>query len=370
MHAISEELRGKLALVEAALSRDGLDAIVFRGVDWFAWLTCGGSSAVLLGAEAGVAEVLVARGAAWVLTDDIEAARLECEEVPRGLSVAAAPWAAGASGRRSLLHERIGRGRIASDRPRLDDSELPLPAELRTARWALGRAEIDRYRALGHDAARAVGAALAAARPEWTGFELAGAAARELWAAGAHPMLTLVAGEERLPLHRHPTPFREKLGGAAMLVVCARRHGLYANLTRFVYFREPTGEERDRHAAVAEVEAAALAASRPGAPIAAVLAAIVEAYAAAGRAGAEREHHQGGPCGYLARETIATPASTEILPERGAVAWNPSLAGAKIEDTFLVGPDGPHVLTADSAWPARSVGGRDRPDVLVRTGVR
>lgn len=370
MDKISPELRSKLDLIGAARERNGLDGILLRGVDWFSWITCGGSSAVLLGAEIGIADVLVGRAGAWVLTDAIEAARLEIEEVPRGLPVVAAPWAAGTSGRRALVEERVGRGRIGSDRPRVDEGELPLPRELREARWTLGREEIDRYRALGADAARAVGATLAEARPSWTGLELAGAAARALWSVGAHPMLALVAGEERLPLHRHPTPSAEHLGGRAMLVVCARRHGLYANLTRFVYFRSPTGEERDRHAAVAEVETAALAGSRPGAPIAAVLHMIVEAYAAAGHPGAEREHHQGGPCGYLARETVATPASTEVLPERGAVAWNPSLAGAKIEDTFFVGPDGAAVLTFDSAWPVRSVHGRARPDMLVRTDVR
>jgi hypothetical protein len=49
-----------------------------------------------------------------------------------------------------------------------------------------------------------------------------------------------------------------------------------------------------------------------------------------------------------------------------ALAWNPSLPGHKIEDTILVGDDGVENLTIDPRWPTVTVGGRARPDVLVR----
>jgi Xaa-Pro aminopeptidase len=49
-----------------------------------------------------------------------------------------------------------------------------------------------------------------------------------------------------------------------------------------------------------------------------------------------------------------------------ALAWNPSLPGAKIEDTVLTTDAGIEVLTADPAWPTVTVDGRARPDVLVR----
>jgi Xaa-Pro aminopeptidase len=364
--ARATELSAKLARLRAMMAPHDLAAVVLRGVDWFAWVTCGGSSAVLLGAETGVAEVVVTPRTARVVTDEIEAARLAAEELPDGLAVSAAPWTAGAAGRQELIDAEVGRGRVASDRPRRDSDELPLPDELARLRWGLVPEEIERYRALGADAARAVSETLSAARPEWTGHELAGAASRALWARGVHPMLALVAGEGRLPRWRHPTPSAEPLGAQAMLVLCARRHGLYANLTRFITFRAPTAEERARHAAVAEVEAAALAATRPGARLDEILGEIIAAYAAAGFPGAEREHHQGGPCGYQAREALATPDVTATLPHGAAVAWNPSVTGAKIEDTFVLTPDGLVAVTHDPSWPSTRVHGRARPDLLVR----
>jgi Xaa-Pro aminopeptidase len=360
----SRELAAKLEAARAALAGSGAAALRLRGLDWFAWATCGGSAAVLLAAETGVAEVLVTASGAWVLTDEIERDRLASEELPAGLDVHARAWTQPDETER-FVREAAGGGAVASDRP--GAGERPLPAALIARRASLVPEEVVRYRAAGRAAAEAVTEVLSAARPEWTGLALAGAAAEALWARGLHPALTLAAGERRLSLHRHPTPSGEPLGGRAMLVVCARGRGLYANLTRFVAFRAPTAEERRLSADVARVEAAALDASTPGAGVAEVLEEVVRAYAAVGHAGEERRHHQGGPCGYLSRDVIARPGGRERLAADGAVAWNPSLPGAKIEDTMLVLADGAlEALTEDPRWPARAVAGRRRPDVLER----
>lgn len=353
----------KLATVRSALAANGLTAARLRGSDWFAWICGGGSSVVLMTQEAGVAEVLITARDAWVLTDTIEAERLAAEEVPVELPIWSHPWAT--PGRRE---EFVGRccegGAVASDRP--TGEEVPLPPSLQQARWSLCEAEIERYRALGGAAARAMTEALAAARPEWTELELAGAGAEALWSRGIEPALILVGGERRLPLYRHPVPTRARLDGRAMLVFCARRFGLVASLTRHVYFRTPTREERLAMAAVAMVEADALEASRPGTPLSAVYAAIASAYAREGYPHGEAGHHQGGPCGYAAREAIARPGLSLPIVEGGAVAYNPSLPGVKIEDTALVRAGGVEFLTVDPDWPKVHVRGRARPDVLLR----
>jgi len=357
------ELSRKLSTVRRLMSAHGLGAVRLRGVDWFAWATCGGSNVVFLAAETGVAEVLITPEGAWVLTDVIEEARLGEEEVPPGLSVVACPWTERTL-QDAFVEERRGPGEVASDRP--SGGEVPLPGEFWEVRSTLGPEELERYRTLGREAAEAMTEVLSAAKPEWTGFELAGAGAEALWARGIHPTLTLVAEERRLPLHRHATPSREPLGGRAMLVFCARRHGLFANLTRFVSFRPPTAAERQGVLEVARVEAAALAASRPGATLGEVYAAMVKAYADSGHPGGAAFHHQGGSCGYLSRDVVATPGSPVVLQPHNAVAWNPSLPGAKIEDTFVVSDAGLELLTVDPRWPTFQAEGRLRPDVLIR----
>ena len=357
------ELDTKLRAVRASLTEAKLGGLRLRGTDWFAWATCGGSNAVLLTTDTGVAEVWITAQGAWVLTDAIEAPRLAAEEVPPGLELWSGPWAE-PQRREQLVAATRGPGSIASDRPVA--GEVALPAALVRARSALLPEELDRYRALGRDAAEAMTEVLRAARPGWTGFQLAGAGAEALWSRRIHPALTLVAGERRLPLHRHATPSSERLGARAMLVFCGRRHGLFANLTRFVAFRAPSTTERKLDDDVARVEAAALDASRPGATLGSVFQAMTARYRELGHLGAELLHHQGGPCGYLSRDAVATAASTVTLQPNNAVAWNPSLPGAKIEDTVLVGPRGAlEVLTVDEAWPVREVEGRKRPQVLL-----
>ena len=49
------------------------------------------------------------------------------------------------------------------------------------------------------------------------------------------------------------------------------------------------------------------------------------------------------------------------------MAWNPSADALKVEDTAVVGAaEGPRLLVHDPDWPSLQVGGRSRPDVLVR----
>jgi len=96
-----------------------------------------------------------------------------------------------------------------------------------------------------------------------------------------------------------------------------------------------------------------------------VLSAIQGAYRAIGRPEAFEEHHQGGIAGYRPREVLATPGERTHLEEGMTVAWNPSLPGAKAEDTFLITRDGLENLTFDPNWPTVEVEGRRRPDLLL-----
>jgi Xaa-Pro aminopeptidase len=349
------EVADKLALLRAQLAASKAGAIRLRGVDWFAWVTAGGSSAVLQTTDGGVAEVLVTPEEACILTDAIEAERLRAEELPDGFTFHIEPWAEPELRERYVQNAAAGRS-ILSDRPA--NGEQPLPSALRQRRMVLGPDERARYRVLGREAAEAMSEVLRRAQPHWTEHQLAGAGAEALWRRGIHPALVLAAGERRLPAYRHPTPTGEVIGSRAMLVFCARRHGLYANLTRFVAFgAAPLDEQR----ALMEVEATGLAAIEPGKSLSAVYHALEAAYKHADREAAIREHHQGGITGYRAREIVTGPTTATLLEEGMAFAFNPSFAGMKIEDTFLLGPDGLENLTFDPGWPAVDVHGRKRP---------
>jgi Xaa-Pro aminopeptidase len=359
--ARATEVAARLALLRETLAQTGAGAIRLRGLDWFAWATAGGDASVQLALDTGAAEVLVTRDDAVILTDEIEAERLRQEQVPPGFTYHIAPWAEIELRETYVLGAAAagGNGVVLTDRPNHVDQ--PLPASLRLRRMVLGEAEQARYRALGLDAAAAVGEVLRAARPEWTEFQLAGAAAQALWSRGIQPAAVLAAGERRLPLFCHAAPTQERLGSRASLQVCARRHGLVASLTRSVSFGTLPDRIKNEQAELLQVEATGLDAVRPGNSLAAVYHALDAAYRHANRPEAIRRHHQGGITGYAAREIIATPSTATGLETGMALAFNPGFAGIKIEDTFLLGAHGLDNLTPDPHWPSATVQGRARP---------
>jgi len=352
------EAATKLALLRDTLDQAGAGAIRLRGADWFAWVTAGGDAPAPPADGGGAAEVLVTRDDAVILTDGNEAERLRQEQVPPGFSFHIAPWGE-AELRETYVLGAAGGKVVLTDRPNHVDQ--PLPASLRLRRMVLNDNEQARYRALGRAAAEAVGEALRAARPDWTEFELAGAAARALWSRGIQPALVLAAGARRMPLFCHPAPTHELLGERAMLVCSARRHGLYANLTRAVSFGALPDPLRSAQTELLQAEATGLDAVRPGNSLAAVYHALDAAYRHANRPDAIRVHHQGGVTGYQARELVATASTATGLEAGMAFAFNPGFAGLRLEDTFLLGSAGLDNLTLDPQWPATDMQGRARP---------
>lgn len=357
-----KEIDRKLRRLREKMAREKIGAVRLRGVDWFAWATGGGDSAVLFAEEAGVAEVLVSDSGAWILTNRIEAERIRADEAG-GFEVMEFPWES------STAREAFVRGKakvVASDYPK--GEETPLPPGFLELRLQLEPEEVERYRWLGADAAGAMARALREVNGSSTEWDLAGATARELWKLGIHPLLTMAAGERRVVDYRHPISKDERLGTRAMIVVCGRREGLYANVTRHVFWRPLHEHEQKAQEDVLTVEAAAFAGTAEGLSLPDCYARMAETYARLGVPNEIHRHHQGGSTGYRAREEVASPESPSYARKDGvrAYAWNPSLPGAKVEDTILRHPDGKlEIISVDGAWPVREFGKQRRPEPLV-----
>jgi antitoxin VapB len=285
-----------------------------------------------------------------VVTAVIEAPRLQAEELA-GLDAEweVLPWA-------TPVEQVLPTGpRVGTDVP-LEGCAAVGPA-LAAARASLVPAEVERLTSLGAEAAQAMTEACSQLRPtdtEWHAAARTGAALHE---RGIDPVVLLVAGGDRLPVHRHPLPTAGLLGDAAMVVACGRRAGLIVSLTRFV--GAPPADAFDR---ILEVDATVNGATRPGRTVGEVFRELQAAYVAHGFAEDEwTRHHQGGPAGYNPRESLGDPTSTVQVVESQVFAWNPSAPGVKSEDTVLTTADRPRVVTVDPAWPSREVGGLLRP---------
>jgi Xaa-Pro dipeptidase len=155
----------------------------------------------------------------------------------------------------------------------------------------------------------------------------------------------LAASGERMDSFRHPIPRGGALGRRAMLVVCAERGGLYANLTRIVDFEEPDRETARRQEACDTIlRRMREEATRSGRTLADALADCRRFYAEEGFPDGWRDHHQGGLTGYASREVVATPLTRQEMEVGQAFAWNPSLRGAKAEETFVLVENGPEII--------------------------
>jgi Xaa-Pro aminopeptidase len=353
--------------LSAFLDREGLDAVWFGKPNSFAWLT-GGRNVVDRDADIGVAAAGYLREAGFVVvTNNIEAERLADEEVPRAFEVESTPWYESSLGS-AVAAATPGSGAADFDVPGLD------AVDASRLRRPLSEEDIERYRALGRDVAAAVERVAVELQPDDTEHEVAAGLKVALAARDVESPVVLVGGAERAQSYRHFTPSRAELGSYALLTVTAERGGRYASATRAVAFEGAPDWLEDRHHAAMRVEATAMEATREatreGGTAGDVFDAITEAYDDLGEAGEWRKHHQGGAAGFAGREWIATPDGDERVEAPMAYAYNPTVRGAKSEDTVLVTDDGVEVLTRTGEWPTRTVSSCDGPFTVERHAVR
>jgi Xaa-Pro aminopeptidase len=365
----SAEVQQKIDDIRGWLEDASLAGVVLGSQSNFAWITGGGRSHVSIGAEAGVASVVVTRDAAVLITTNIELARLLDEEVS-GLPFEALeyPWQQQQEGSAQIAARFCQPAKCAADLP--SDDLSPIDGSFLELRRILRPPEVARYRDLGRDAAACVGIACRMAEPGDTEHYIAARLARECEKRDILALVNLVAADERIARYRHPLPTTNRLRGTLLVALTGRRHGLHASATRMVSFGMPDDELVSRHRAVTQVDARAILESSPGTTLGEVMAREIDHYEREGFPEEWRLHHQGGLTGYAGREVFAVPGSPYKLKSNQAVAWNPSITRVKSEDTVLITEDGPEILTRDPEWPEQPVeisgGALPRPSLLVR----
>jgi Xaa-Pro aminopeptidase len=341
------ELEQKAGRVEALLAERGLNALLLRRISSFAWYTAGGASYVNTATDLGIASLLLTPKGKYLVTNNIEAPRLEREEklLEQGYEIKVSPW-----------HETQDMvGRLAQGLELGADTPYPgavdLSGEIAHLRAALTPEEGERFRTVAQATGQALEAAARRLRPGLSEFQVAAVLAQECYERGVSPIVVLIAADERVRNFRHPISTDKKVERYVMLVVCGRRWGLVASATRLVHFGPLPDELRRKQGACAQVDAAFIAATRPGASLAEVFRAGTAAYARTGFPDEWTLHHQGGSAGYEPREYLGLPTATEVVEPGQVFAWNPSITGVKSEDTILVGKEKNDIITATGDWP-------------------
>ena len=345
------ELDLKLERIRNLLVDSDLDAILLRRTDNFSWATCGADPHINTADSMGIASLLVTKTDHFLVANNIEATRLMQEEAlgEQSWKLKVSPWFEGDD----QLSKLTSGMKIGAD------TSFPqaknLSHEIASLRSQLTPEEGSRYRELGKLCAQGMRQAVDAVKPGMSEYEIAGSLAQSVESKGVQAVVNLIATDERIFSYRHPLPTSKQLQNYAMLILCGRKWGLICSVTRLVHFGSLPDEVRHKVEAVARIDTDMIAVTRPGNTLGDVFSQAQSAYAAAGFPDEWKLHHQGGSAGYAPREVTATPGSTDPILLGQAFAWNPSITGAKSEDTILVGEGSNEIITEMADWPSIEV---------------
>lgn len=375
---MDEDILGEIAIkmgrVQSFLRDHDLAGVLLGTVRNYSWITAGiGNNRIELNRPEGAVALLILRdGRKFVITNGSEADRVMDERLGAlGYQLRVYSWYeanALRDVRGRIVREITGTGAVAAD---MDwPGTEPLGNRFARLRYSMTEEEILRYEYVGEQAAEAVEAVCRRIEPGMDEYHIEAMAAAELRARGLTPTVLLIGVDQRIHKYRHTIAAGDTLQRYAMVNVCAEKWGLTAAVTRLVHFGPVPEELRTRLRAAAEVHARIQHAARPGTDYRALFRLIQQSYAEAGFPGEWKLHHQGGPIGYQNRELVLYPEMPGSVQPNQPFACNPTVTGAKVEDTFIATEDGPLVMTDSGHWPMLDIEVEGtvypQPDILVR----
>ncbi len=366
----AKEFDLKVSKVRKFMKRESLTGMLLSTQRNFAWLTDGGTSTVVIASEIGTVSLLVTLKKVYLLAPNDEVRRFMDEEL-KGLNVEPVvfKWYEDVdSGKKLSLAKKLGGPSLGSD--------LKLPGiifienRFKTLRYVLTPEEIKRYRLVAREAAEAAEAVAREIKRGMSEGEIRALTSYELYKRGLVPTVLLIGVDSGFMKYRHVIPKGRKLKKYAQVNICAKKWGLVVAVTRLVHFGPLPKKIRKRQNVAEKVYAAFMYGLRPGAKVSKVFREAVEVYSKYGYPHEWENHHQGGAIGYNEREYIATLNSKEVVHLNQAFAFNPTLEGAKVEDTVLVTKKGIDVLSYTGNWPYKKVKYKEKtylvPDILIR----
>lgn len=367
MTSRKQEIDKKVLRLNRFMEQSQLDGVYLAKAMNFSWLTAGGNNRVVCGSETGPASLLILGEKRYLLAPKNEIDRFMEEEAPDlGFEPVTFDWYAS---RDQVAADLVGTKRVAADHP---TAHLPvLGRELNCLRFPLTEEEVERAKGLGAICSFVLAAACLDVKPGDTELKIQGAITEKLLRQGIKPAVLLVGTDDRPFRYRHPIPTRKKLDAYAVIGLVAEQEGLHVALTRSVYRGKIREDIQRFYQAALQVQAAFLAASQAGANSGDIFQKGCRAYAQAGFPDEWQRHHQGGAIGYAPREYRAGEGAAEMVQVNQMLAWNPTVHGAKCEDTVLVREKGEldFITHAPDWWPVQEMeaGGKKYvlPSVLV-----
>lgn len=369
-----KEIEEKLLRVQSFLNEQKLDGILLTQVRNFYWMTAGlATNQIVLNKDVGAASLLIMRdGKKYLLCSGSEAGRLMDESLGTlGYELKKFNWYETnmvKDVRGEIIREISKDGKIGSDVN--FPGTILVSDQFKKIRYSLLESEMKRYRWLGKEVTEAVSEVCKTIKPGMDEYEIEALTSASLRARGIFPTVLLIAVDERIFKYRHALPGGAKLHKYAMINVCAEKWGMPIAVTRFVHFGQLPEELKNKFEKTAKISTQYELVTVPGNTCAEIFEKCKNWYEEAGVPDEWKKHHQGGAIGYDDRDYVIYPGIDEKILDNQAFAWNPTITGAKVEDTIIAHKDSFEVITKSDGWPMIKVeiNGKtyEQPGVLIR----
>ncbi|MBM4171105.1 MAG: M24 family metallopeptidase [Ignavibacteria bacterium] len=365
------EIAKKMIRLKNFLTENKLDGILITQVRNVYWATAGlANNQIVLNKDVGTASLLFLKnGKKFLICNGAEASRMMDESLKElGYELIEYPWYESNS-TKDVRGEIIKQfGRIGSDINY--PNTINVSVKFKTLRYSLNEYEVLRYKYVAEQSTEAVAEVCMNIKPGMSEFEIETMTANALRNRQILPTVLLTAVDERIYKYRHALPGGAKLKKYVMINICAEKWGMPIAVTRFVHFGQLPEILKARLEKTAIVNAHYQEFTRPGVSAFEIFEKMKNWYKSVSFVNEWMLHHQGGAIGYDDREWIIYPGNKEVVQNNQAFAWNPTITGAKVEETMIVNENGFEVITKSPNWPMIIVNLNGKkypqPNILIR----
>jgi len=370
LNLMSSDFEKRINDLRNLIKNNGYSALLLNSQRNFSWLTGGGENIVVLSSELGTVSLLLTENDLFLLTPNDEKKRFLEEELKGfNIKVKEYPWYKGIDGKEpfTIIKNIVKNNKIACDIPKYGFKSIE--PEIAKLRLTLSENDIKRYKALGRDSAEAAEEVAFKIKKGMSEEEIRAMVSYELYKRNIIPTVLLIGVDSGIYNYRHVIPKGRRLKNFAQINICAKRGGLVVALTRLVYFGDIPQELKDKQEVAEQVYCEFLYNLKDGVKYSDIFKNAIDIYKKYGYENEWKNHHQGGSIGYNEREFIFTLNSNLIVKNNQAFAFNPTLPGAKVEDTVILKNNRVEIITYTGKWPYKRIEYKGKkifvPEILV-----
>lgn len=327
------------------IDKNNIDAVILNRRSSFSWFSQGESSMNFY-TDFGLVYIYIDKNDAFCYTSNNEAPRIEKEIFKGTIPVKTFSWA---EGPQKNIQKLIEGKNINGDFsfPNIKEDF----ANIKKLRYSLFDDQIEIAYELGKKSVYILEKTMKNIKAGLKEYQIEAEIRYAFGKENIELPVLLIASDNNLNIYRHPLPTNNMSNERFMAVLCPRYKGVVIALSRIVYFRKRTEEEKKRDEIICKINNMLMNETNIGVNSKTLWDFMIKTYEEEGVKTEYLNHHQGGAIGFESREWILRPNLDETIRENQMIAYNPTLLGTKAEETLLMKGNGKEIITIGNDFP-------------------